>query len=101
MQNESRTKTPVRLTAFIVILLLTGASLQAQDKPSDPGKLKEWSFVYQGTFLKTVAGNTYTVHSAGLNYTSRNDWRRPLLSSTTIFVPAGIMNEESLVQQTG
>jgi hypothetical protein len=89
----NRTFAPRRVIYLVVLLLLLTGNLQAQEKKAAPGKITEWSLVYQLTYLKTVAGNTYTVHSIGPNFTFRNGWRVPLISSTTIFIPLAISND--------
>jgi len=84
-----------RVRSILLILLWVTAvsGIQAAEKTAPPGKLTEWSIVYHTVFLKTAGDNSYMIHSPGFNLSSRNDWRLPLISSTTIFVPSGIMND--------
>jgi len=93
MQMRRRPGPLERMFLSVILLLTTVSGIPAKEEVSTPGKIKEWSIVYQGTFLKTVSGREYMIHSPGFNLTSRNNWRLPLLSSTTIFVPSGIMSE--------
>jgi len=92
MQNKIRPMPLVRLLLPSLLFVMIISAIPAEETVSPRVKIREWSFVYQGTYLKTLSGSEYMIHSPGFNLTSRNDWRLPLLSSTTIFVPSGIMN---------
>jgi len=93
MQKIPRTIPLERMILSAVILLTLVSGIQAEESSNPTVKLREWSLVYHGTYLKTVGGNDYFIHSPGFNLTTRNGWKFPLLSSTTIFIPSGIMSD--------
>jgi hypothetical protein len=81
--------------APLIIILLTVFTVSVFSTDTDnlyKGKLKEWSIVYHGTFIDTVGRDSYRINSPGFNFTARNAWKLPLLSSTTIFAPSFIFN---------
>jgi hypothetical protein len=75
---------------LILMVLRTALPLAAGSPQEPPGKLKDWSFGYSYVHLTTTAGNTYDIHSPAVSYHTRNGWRTPLVTSTSLLVPAGI-----------
>lgn len=82
-----------RLTMLAWLLLLAGRIQAKEAIEGAPGKLKEWSFSYEYIHLKTISGSLYDIQSVGLNYYTRNRWRFPLITSTTLFTPVAINHD--------
>lgn len=83
---------PGGLSFVILLCILTATPASAENFGQENMGLTDWSIVYQGTYLKTIGGDSYSIHSPAFNLGFRSRGNISFVSSTTIFIPAGIMD---------
>lgn len=83
---------PGGLSITVLLCVMASASAHAENFGQEKMGLTDWNIVYQATYLKTIGGDTYSIHSPAFNLKFRSRGNIAFVSSTTILIPGSINN---------
>lgn len=83
---------PGSLSITVLLCILAGAPAHSENLGQEKMGLTDWNIVYQGTYIKTTGGDSYSINSPAFNLEFRSRGNIAFVSSTSILVPAGIKN---------